>query len=72
MHTIVIDAENQSSVDFRKFRFQTVGVIKDAAYKFDRCYIRIRTIRIKKIGFSKMKSLLSWFTEQLFGCNPIL
>jgi phosphinothricin acetyltransferase len=39
LHTMigVIDAENQSSVDFHeKFGFKTVGVIKDVAYKFDR------------------------------------
>ncbi|MDR6845740.1 N-acetyltransferase family protein [Flavobacterium granuli] len=39
LHTMiaVIDAENQSSIDFHeKFGFKTVGVIKDSAYKFDR------------------------------------
>jgi L-amino acid N-acyltransferase YncA len=39
LHTMiaVIDAENQSSVDFHeKFGFKTVGVIKESGYKFDR------------------------------------
>ncbi|WP_281225331.1 GNAT family N-acetyltransferase [Flavobacterium aquiphilum] len=39
LHTMiaVIDAENQSSIDFHeKFGFKTVGIIKDSAYKFDR------------------------------------
>lgn len=39
LHTMiaVIDSENQSSVEFHeKFGFQTVGIIKESAYKFDR------------------------------------
>lgn len=39
LHTMiaVIDAENQSSVDFHeKFGFKTVGIIKESGYKFDR------------------------------------
>lgn len=39
LHTMiaVIDAENQSSIDFHeKFGFKTVGIIKESAYKFDR------------------------------------
>lgn len=39
LHTMiaVIDAENQSSVEFHeKFGFKTVGVIKESGYKFDR------------------------------------
>ncbi len=39
LHTMiaVIDAENQSSVEFHeKFGFETVGVIKESGYKFDR------------------------------------
>ena len=39
LHTMiaVIDAENQSSVEFHKqFGFETVGVIKESAYKFDK------------------------------------
>lgn len=39
LHTMiaVIDAENQSSVDFhKKFGFETVGVIKESGFKFDR------------------------------------
>lgn len=39
IHTMiaVIDAENQSSIDFHeKFGFKTVGIIKESAYKFDR------------------------------------
>ncbi len=39
MHTMiaVIDAENQSSVEFHeRFGFKTVGVIKESGYKFDR------------------------------------
>ncbi len=39
LHTmiVVIDAENQSSVEFHKqFGFETVGVIKESAYKFDK------------------------------------
>lgn len=39
LHTMiaVIDAENQSSIDFHeKFGFKTVGTIMDSAYKFDR------------------------------------
>ncbi|PZX94483.1 N-acetyltransferase [Flavobacterium aquariorum] len=39
LHTMiaVIDAENQSSVDFHeKFGFRTVGIIKESGYKFDR------------------------------------
>ena len=39
LHTMiaVIDAENQSSVDFhKKFGFKTVGIIKESGYKFDR------------------------------------
>ena len=39
LHTMiaVIDAENQSSVDFHeKFGFKTVGVIRESGYKFDR------------------------------------
>jgi len=39
LHTMisVIDAENQSSVEFHKqFGFQTVGLIKESAYKFDK------------------------------------
>jgi L-amino acid N-acyltransferase YncA len=38
-HTMiaVIDAENQSSVEFHeKFGFKTVGIIKESGYKFDR------------------------------------
>lgn len=39
LHTMiaVIDAENQSSVEFHKqFGFKTVGIIKESAYKFDK------------------------------------
>ncbi|WP_339888616.1 N-acetyltransferase family protein [uncultured Flavobacterium sp.] len=39
LHTMiaVIDAENQSSVEFHKqFGFETVGVIKESAYKFNK------------------------------------
>lgn len=39
LHTMigVIDAENQSSVDFHeKFGFKTVGIIKESGFKFDR------------------------------------
>ncbi len=39
LHTIigVIDAENQSSIEFHeKFGFKTVGIIKESGYKFDR------------------------------------
>ncbi|WP_281239570.1 GNAT family N-acetyltransferase [Flavobacterium praedii] len=39
LHTMiaVIDAENQSSIDFHeKFGFKTVGIIKESGYKFDR------------------------------------
>jgi phosphinothricin acetyltransferase len=39
LHTMiaVIDAENQSSVEFHKqFGFETVGIIKESAYKFDK------------------------------------
>jgi L-amino acid N-acyltransferase len=39
IHTMiaVIDAENQSSVDFHeKFGFKTVGVIKESGFKFNR------------------------------------
>lgn len=39
LHTMiaVIDAENQGSVLFHeKFGFQTVGIIKESGYKFDR------------------------------------
>lgn len=39
LHTMiaVIDAENQNSVEFHKqFGFETVGVIKESAYKFDK------------------------------------
>lgn len=39
LHTMigVIDSENQSSVVFHeKFGFETVGVIKESGYKFDR------------------------------------
>ena len=39
LHTMiaVIDAENQSSVEFHeKFGFETVGVIKESGFKFDR------------------------------------
>ncbi|SDX42170.1 GNAT family N-acetyltransferase [Flavobacterium degerlachei] len=39
LHTMVgvIDAENQSSIDFHeKFGFKTVGTIKDSGFKFDR------------------------------------
>src|SRR6478735_11868561 len=39
LHTMiaVIDKENQSSIDFHeKFGFETVGIIKDSAFKFDR------------------------------------
>jgi L-amino acid N-acyltransferase YncA len=38
-HTMigVIDAENQSSIDFhKKFGFEIAGTIKDSGYKFDR------------------------------------
>lgn len=38
-HTMiaVIDAENQNSVEFHKqFGFETVGIIKESAYKFDK------------------------------------
>jgi hypothetical protein len=36
-------------------------------------YIRIRTIILEKDRlFKNEKPILSWFTEQLFGCNPIL
>ena len=39
LHTMiaVIDAENQSSVEFHeKFGFSTVGIIKESGFKFDR------------------------------------
>lgn len=39
LHTMiaVIDAENQSSVEFHKqFGFETVGIIKESAFKFDK------------------------------------
>lgn len=39
LHTMiaVIDSENQSSVTFHeKFGFETVGIIKESGYKFDR------------------------------------
>jgi L-amino acid N-acyltransferase len=39
LHTMiaVIDAENQSSVEFHeKFGFKIVGIIKESGYKFDR------------------------------------
>ena len=39
LHTMiaVIDAENQSSVEFHeKFGFKTVGLIKESGFKFDR------------------------------------
>jgi L-amino acid N-acyltransferase YncA len=39
LHTMigVIDAENQSSIDFHeKFGFKTVGIIKESGFKFDR------------------------------------
>lgn len=39
LHTMiaVIDAENQSSVDFHeRFGFKTVGIIKESGFKFDR------------------------------------
>lgn len=39
LHTMiaVIDAENQSSVDFHeKFGFKTVGIIKESGFKFNR------------------------------------
>jgi L-amino acid N-acyltransferase len=39
LHTMiaVIDAENQSSVDFHeKFGFETVGIIKESGFKFER------------------------------------
>jgi len=39
LHTMiaVIDAENQSSVEFHeKFGFKTVGIIKESGFKFDR------------------------------------
>ena len=39
LHTMiaVIDSENQSSVEFHeKFGFETVGIIKESGYKFDR------------------------------------
>ena len=39
LHTMiaVIDAENQSSVEFHeKFGFKTVGIIRESGYKFDR------------------------------------
>jgi phosphinothricin acetyltransferase len=39
LHTMiaVIDAENQSSVEFHeKFGFKTVGIVKESGYKFDR------------------------------------
>lgn len=39
MHTMigVIDAENQSSIDFHeKFGFKTVGIIKESGFKFER------------------------------------
>lgn len=39
LHTMiaVIDSENQSSVEFhKKFGFETVGIIKESGYKFDR------------------------------------
>ncbi|MGQ7944243.1 GNAT family N-acetyltransferase [Flavobacterium sp. WC2509] len=39
LHTMiaVIDAENQSSIHFHeKFGFETVGIIKESGYKFDR------------------------------------
>jgi phosphinothricin acetyltransferase len=33
----VIDAENQSSIDFHeKYGFKTVGIIKESGFKFDR------------------------------------
>lgn len=39
LHTMiaVIDAENQNSVEFHKqFGFETVGIIKESAFKFDK------------------------------------
>jgi phosphinothricin acetyltransferase len=39
LHTMigVIDSENQSSINFHKqFGFETVGIIKESGYKFDR------------------------------------
>lgn len=39
LHTMigVIDAENQSSIDFHeKYGFKTVGIIKESGFKFDR------------------------------------
>lgn len=39
LHTMiaVIDAENQSSVEFHeKFGFKTVGIVRESGYKFDR------------------------------------
>jgi L-amino acid N-acyltransferase YncA len=39
LHTMigVIDAENQSSIDFhKKFGFEIAGIIKDSGFKFDR------------------------------------
>ena len=39
LHTMVavIDSENQSSVEFHeKFGFETVGIIKESGFKFDR------------------------------------
>ena len=39
LHTMigVIDAENQSSIDFhKKFGFEIVGTMKDSGFKFDR------------------------------------
>jgi L-amino acid N-acyltransferase len=39
LHTMigVIDYENQSSIEFHKtFGFETVGIIKESGYKFDR------------------------------------
>lgn len=39
LHTMiaVIDAENQSSIEFHeKYGFKTVGIIKESGYKFDR------------------------------------
>ena len=39
LHTMiaVIDAENQSSVEFHeKFGFETVGIIKESGFKFNR------------------------------------
>ena len=55
LHTMiaVIDAENQGSVAFHeKFGFQTVGILKESGYKFDRWLDSVF-----------MQLLLEWFVK---------